>query len=180
MDDLKYGRITRVYPNLLTLEEEAVLRYYTTNTGYKNFNKTLRRETEMTDEFLAQEQLMNLALDKLPNYKTDALLYRIENLTDAQIKEYYKVGEEITNKHFTSTSYDIFSIGEAMRKRDFTILIRIETKTGKLIEPVSTFKDEGEVLFKSNTIFYVDRFTESINPLDPFDSKIKTVIIKEK
>lgn len=180
LEDLKYSRVSRVYPDLLSLEEEAVLRFYTTNSGYKNFNKALRSEIKMTDEFLAQEQLMNQSLDKLPNYKTDALLYRIENLTDAKIEEYYKVGEEVTNKHFTSSSYDMFSIGEAMRKRKFTVLIRIETKTGKLIEPVSTFKDEGEVLFKSNTSFYVDKFTENINPLNPFGSKIKTIIIKEK
>lgn len=180
LEDLQYGRIKRVYPNILSLEQEAVLRFYTTNVGYKNFNKALRGEIEMTDEFLAQEQLMNQALDKLPNLKTDALLYRIENLTDVEIKEYYKVGEEVTNKHFTSSSYDMFSIGEAMRKRKFTVLIRIETKTGKLIQSISTYKDEGEVLFKSNTTFYVDKFTENINPLDPFGSKIKAIIIKEK
>jgi len=180
LNDLKYEIIKRAYPNLLSLEEEAVLRFYTTNAGYKLFNQSLRGEIKMTDEFLAQEQLMNNALDKLPNYKSDGLLYRIENLTEKQIDEYYKISNEITNKHFTSSTYDMFSIGEAMKKRAFTILIRIETKTGKLIEPLSTLKEESEVLFKSNTSFYVNRFTENVNPSDPFGPKIKTIIIKEK
>jgi hypothetical protein len=35
-DDLKYGRIKRFYPNILSLEEEAVLKYYTINAGHKN------------------------------------------------------------------------------------------------------------------------------------------------
>ena len=179
LDDLKYRRITRVYPKLLSLEEEAVLRYYTTNAGYKNFNKALRGEIKMTDEFLAQEQLMNQALDKLPNYKTDALLYRIEYLTDAQIKEYYKVGEEVTNKHFTSTCYDQFAIGEAMKKRAYTVLIRIESKNGKMIEDISTLKEENEILFKSNTEFYVKDIKMTSNPSD-WASEIKTIILIEK
>lgn len=179
LDDLKYGRVKRVYPKILSLEEEAVLRYYTTNAGYKNFNKALRGEIEMTDEFLAQEQLMNQALDKLPNHKTDALLYRIEYLTDAQIKEYYKIGEEITNKHFTSTCYDQFAIGEAMKKRAYTVLIRIESKNGKMIEDISTLKEENEILFKSNTEFYVKDIKMTSNPSD-WASEIKTIILIEK
>ncbi|WP_260262901.1 ADP-ribosyltransferase [Elizabethkingia occulta] len=178
--DLSNGKVKRAFGNLLNYEEEAVLRFYTTNRGYKNFNKALRGEIKMTGFYSTQEKLMNEALEKLPVYESESLLYRIENLTDVQINEYYKVGKEITNKHFTSSSYDLFSIGEAMRKRKFTVLIRIESKNGKLIEAISTLKDEAEVIFKSNTTFYVDKFTENINPLDPFGSKIKTIIIKEK
>lgn len=66
-----------------------------------------------------------------------------------------------------------------MRKRKFTVLIRIKTKTGNLIEDVSTLKDESELQFKNYNLFYVDKFTENTNPSDPFGSKIKTIIIKE-
>ena len=126
--DLSNGKVKRAFGNLLNYEEEAVLRFYTTNRGYKNFNKALRGEIKMTGFYSTQEKLMNEALEKLPVYESESLLYRIENLTDVQINEYYKVGKEITNKHFTSSSYDLFSIGEAMRKRKFTVLIRIESK----------------------------------------------------
>ena len=109
---------------------------------------------------------MNQALDKLPNYKTDALLYRIEDFTDEQIKNYYKIGEEITNKHFTSTCYDQFAIGEAMKKRPYTVLIRIESKNGKMIELISILKEENEILFKSNTEFHVKNIKMTSNPSD--------------
>jgi hypothetical protein len=177
-DDLKYSRITRVYPNILSLEEEAVLRFYTTNTGYKNLNKALRGEIKMTDKYLAQEQLMNQALDKLPNYKTDTLLYRIKNLTPDQIEKYYVKGNTITNKHFTSSTYDMNAIGKAMERRPHTVLIRIESKNGKLIENISTFEKEKEILFKSNIEFYVDDIRMSTSP-ENFVTTIKTVILKE-
>ncbi|WP_234974610.1 ADP-ribosyltransferase [Tenacibaculum agarivorans] len=179
LEDLKNGIAKRVFEGFLTVGEEAMLKFYTTNLGYKDFNKALRGEIPMTDFFFEQEKLMNQGLDKLPNFKSEGLLYRIENLTEAQIRDVYKVGSEILNKHFTSTTYDMFAIGEAMQRRPFTVLIRIESKTGKLIEPLSTFKEEAEVLFKSKTRFLVERVTESINPIDPFGDKVKTIIIKE-
>ncbi|MFN4198074.1 MAG: hypothetical protein ACK4FS_03505 [Flavobacterium sp.] len=145
LDDLKYGRVKRVLPKLLTLEEEAILRFYTTNAGYKNFNKALRGEIKMTDEFFAQERLMNQALNKLPNYNSKDILYRIENLTDDQIKSYYKVGEEVTNKHFTSCTYNIDAIAVAMRSRSYIVMIHIIGENGKKIEALSTLSKEKEI-----------------------------------
>ena len=103
-------KISRIYTNILKLEEEAVLRFYTTNTGYKFFNQALRGEIKMTSEFLTQERLINNALSKLPNYQSNSLLYRIEYLTEKQIDDYYKIGKEITNKHFTPDSADLQSV----------------------------------------------------------------------
>ena len=88
---------------------------------------------------------MNQALNRLPNYETNTLLYRIENLTDAQIKEYYKVGEEVTNKHFTSSTYNYEALRDAVLNRSFTLIIRIKSKNGKLIENISTLKKEKEI-----------------------------------
>lgn len=79
----------------LSLEEEAVLRFYTTNAGYKNFNKALRGEIAMTEEFKMQKELMNKALNKLPKYQSDELPYRIETLSGEQITKIYKVGSTI-------------------------------------------------------------------------------------
>lgn len=132
----------------------------------------------MTDELLAQEQLMNQALDKLPIYKSDEMLYRIEDLTERQISDYYKVGEEITNKHFTSSTYDIDAIAGAMRERSYTIMVHIIGKTGKKIEDISTLGKEKEILFKSNTTFLVEKISRTTNPdtLEP----ILTVKLIEK
>ncbi|WP_299332887.1 ADP-ribosyltransferase [uncultured Psychroserpens sp.] len=179
LDYLKSGEIKRVFSNVLSIEEEAILKFYTTNPGYKNFNKALRGEIPITDFFRAQENLMNQALDKLPNYKTNDLLFRIENLTESQINTIYKKNEVITNKHFTSSSYDIDAIAEAMRERPYTIMVLIkDSKTGKKIEALSTLKKEKEIIFKSNTEFIVERVSIGTNPdtLEP----IKTVILKEK
>ncbi|OPC01948.1 ADP-ribosyltransferase [Elizabethkingia meningoseptica] len=133
----------------------------------------------MTEFYSTQEKLMNEALEKLPVYESESLLYRIENLTNTQIEEYYTVGKEIENKHFTSSSYDDFAIGKAMERRAYTILIRIESKNGRLIEGLSTFNQEKEVLFKSKTKFYVDDIRMSTSPED-YATPIKTIILKEK
>lgn len=170
---------TRYMAKYLSLEEEAVLRFYTTNPGYKKFNQALRGEIPMNTEFKIQKELMNKGLDKLPKYQSESLLYRIENLTPQQIDEYYKIGKTIENKHFTSSTYDMDAIGVAMRNRAYTVLIRIKGKNGKVIEDLSTLKSEKEVLFKSNTKFEVKDIRESTSPED-FISKIKTIELIEK
>ncbi|WP_053073321.1 ADP-ribosyltransferase [Chryseobacterium sp. FH2] len=100
-------------------------------------------------------------------------------LLQNKIDEYYKIGKTIENKHFTSSSYDAFAIGEAMRERPYSILIRIEGKSGRLIEDLSTLKSEKEVLFKSNSKFYVKEIKTTSNPAD-WSSSIKTIILIEK
>ncbi|WP_299883580.1 ADP-ribosyltransferase [uncultured Lacinutrix sp.] len=175
---MKNGNIERVFKNILTVEEEAVLKFYTTKEGYKNFNKALRGEINITDFFKAQKKLMNSALDKLPNYKSKGVLYRIENLTEDQINNIYKKGEVIKNKHFTSSTYDIDSIAEAMRNRPYTVMILIkDSKSGKLIENLSTLKIEKEVLFRSDIEFIVEKISIGTNPETL--GAIKTIILKQ-
>lgn len=41
----------------------------------------------MTQEFKIQAELMNKALDKLPKYQSNEMLYRIENLTEHQLRK---------------------------------------------------------------------------------------------
>lgn len=170
---------TRYMAKYISLEEEAILRFYTTNNGYRNFNQALRGEIALTEEFKIQKELMNKALNKLPKYKAEDFLYRIENLTPNQIDEYYKVGKTIENKHFTSSSYSEEAIIEAMRNREYTVLIKIKGKNGRLIEELSTLKKEQEVLFKSNTKFKVKEVGYDYNPLEPW-KPIRRIILIEK
>ena len=182
-DDLVANPGSRKFSNLLKTEEEAVLKYYTTNPGYKDLNKALRggEGVELTEEFIAQEKLMNKALDKLPNsaYNSpDKLLYRIENLTEDQIATIYKKGDNFTSKGFYSSTYSEDAIIDAMRNRNHTVLIRIKGKNGKLIEDLSTLPKEKEILFKSETGFKVENVGYSPNP-DDFMTPIRTIWLTE-
>ena len=67
-NDFVTGKVTRKFTKELSLEEEAVLRFYTTKEGYKNFNRALRGEIPITDFYISQKNLMNQALNKLPKY----------------------------------------------------------------------------------------------------------------
>ena len=71
------------------------------------------------------------------------------------------------------------AIISAMRNLLYTILIRIEGKTGRLIETLSTLTEEHELLFKSKTEFTVKSIGLYNNPLE-FAEPIKTVILIEK
>lgn len=170
---------TRYMAKYLSLEEEAVLRFYTTNVGYKNFNKALRGEIAMTEEFKMQKELMNKALNKLPKYQSNELLYRIETLSEEQITKIYKVGSTIENKQFTSATYSEAAVERGIEFRGANLLIRIQGKNGKLIEDLSTLKIEKEVLFKSNTKFLVKEIGFAPNPFEPW-VPIKRIILVEK
>lgn len=66
-----------------------------------------------------------------------------------------------------------------MRNREYTVLIKIKGKNGRLIEELSTLKTEKEVLFKSNTKFKVKEIGFDYNPLEPW-KPIKRIILIEK
>lgn len=170
---------TRYMAKYLSLEEEAVLRFYTTNKGYRDFNKALRGEIAMTEEFKIQKELMNTALNKLPKYQSNELLYRIETLSEEQITKIYKLGSTIENKHFTSATYSEVAVERGIEFRGANLLIRIQGKNGRLIEDLSTLKVEKEVLFKSNTKFNVKEIGFESNPYEPW-KPIKRIILIEK
>ncbi len=182
LTSLTNGSVSRQFVNVLNIEEEAVLRFYTTNPGYKDLNRALRGEIPMTNLFEAQRGLMDQALRKLPNSSynnAQNLLYRIENLTPAEINAIYIEGKEITTKAFTSSTYSEQAIIDAIRVRNYTVLIRIEGKNGKLIESLSTLPAEKEILFSTGTVFEVKKVGFSPNP-DDYMTPIKTIWLKEK
>jgi hypothetical protein len=152
----------------LSIEEEAVIKYYTTNAGYKNFNQALRGEIPMTQEFISQERLLNQALDKLPIsvYNGEhTLLYRIEDLSNELISSIYTEGQVVELKSFISATYSRDAIKQAMLSRPHSYLIRIQGKNGKLIEEISTLSSEREILFKSNSKFRVKKVDVITHPL---------------
>jgi len=179
-DDLVNNPSTRVYPNLLSIAEEAALKFYSTD-AYKNLNNALRGSTPMTEAFEAQTALINQALDKLPSsvYNGEGkVLYRAVNFTDEEVARLFKEGGEFTENGFASTTYSQEAISTYMRDVPKNVLLRIEGKTGKLIEDISLKPGEKEVLFKSGTKFEVMKIDISADPTDGI-SEIKTIWLKE-
>ena len=178
-DELYNDPLSRSFGNMLSVEEEAILKFYTTNEGYKNLNRALRGEIPMTDAYAAQERLMNQALSRLPNSRYSGKLFRIETHKAGAIPMIYKEGEIFTARHFMSTTHSEEALIEAMRARTPNLLIRIEAKSGKLIEDLSTFYVEKEILFKSGTRFRVKKVGISGDPEKDYIVPIKTVFLEE-
>ena len=184
-DDLVANPSTRKFANTLSIEEEAVLKFYTTNEGYEFFNIALRGEIPMTDFYTAQKNLMNQALDKLPNYSNQSELWRgLKNLSLDDVKAMYVKDAVVTEKHFMSSAYDVNDFIQSSRQRNFEYIIKVEGKSGKLIEPASTLPEEAEVLFKSDTQFKVEKASYDLHPDDSYLNSqgqpfIWTVVLKE-
>jgi hypothetical protein len=157
--------------------ETAALTHYTNATGeYALINSVLRgsdqkvaaimqdREKsgdkrnieEIRQRVAIQTALINSALDKMPNY--EGKVYRVSAL-DPAIANSYKVGQEITEKGFTSTGTEK-PIGINIKKGKIETIFNIKSKTGKSISKFSDTPQEDEVLFKSGTKFKVTKKRE--------------------
>jgi hypothetical protein len=175
--------LPRLHPNM-TLLEEASIRFYTTNPGYKDLNKALRGEIPMTPLFQEQSNILSIALAKLPvstHNSSNTYLWRIENLSDAQFNSEYVKGSIRNKPAFYSSTYSETAIIDASRNRSHNVLVRIKGKNGKLIEDTSTLPSEKEILFNKNTKFEVEDVGFSPHPdQDMFPGvPIKTVWLKE-
>jgi len=139
----------------------------------------------MTDFFIAQKNLMEQALDKLPIFPNQSTLWRgLKALDLNQIKSLYKEGNVVTEKGFVSSAHNLDNFIKSSRARDFSVIIIIEGKNGKLIEAISTLPEEAEVLFKNNTQFEVKKAGMELHPDPKFEDAngyplIWTVILKE-
>ncbi|OQP62619.1 hypothetical protein A3860_26780 [Niastella vici] len=169
----------------IMLEEEAVIKYYTTNAGYKEFNKALRGEITMTDFFIKYEKALNQALSKLPAYPQQAVLWRgLKEIDLDRVKDLYKVGTVVTENGFVSCANNVNDFIKSSRMRDFNIIIKIEGKSGKLIQEASTLPEEAEVLIKSKTNFEVIKSDMQLHPDVRFEDAngypmIWTIVLKE-
>lgn len=177
----------RIHSNM-SLIEEASIRFYTTNPGYKDLNRALRGDIPMSPYFQEQADILSKAVTKLPVSTHNAPgtnLWRIEDLTDGQFASEYVEGTVVTKDAFFSSTYSENAIVEASRQRIHNTLIRIEGKNGKLIEDVSTLPAEKEILFNKGTKFEVTNVGFSAHPdyeYFPPDlyPPIRTVWLKEK
>jgi hypothetical protein len=169
---IKSGILKNTKKGVLTDEEFAVIRYYTTPEGYRNFNRALRGEIDMTPFFQEYKAFLNASLDKLPVYTQikERILWRgLRNIELSKVKEMYKLDEMIEEKHFVSSAYDEGKFIASSRERDFEVILKIRAKSGRVIDDISSLPEEAEVLFKTNTKFKVKKVGYELHPDPKFE-----------
>lgn len=116
---------------------------------YKDFNKALRTGMA-TPKITRYENLLNKALEKLPKFS--GISYRAVQKLSKEDLARYKEGEVVTEPFFVSTS-------ELKKVQGFGGKVRFEIygKNGRKVENLSLYPSEKEVLFKSNSHFFVTK-----------------------
>jgi hypothetical protein len=162
----------RKFGQYLSIEEEAVIKYYTTPSGYKDFNRALRGEIPMTDFYKDYERALNQALNKLP--KSDRTVYRGLGKEGSEYFKTLKKGDEFTEVGFTSSSLEDDIAEHFMTKNGGNTVLIWKSKSGVLISETSEASFESEVLFKSNKRFkIVDKtFKARYSESDPLVQEI--------
>lgn len=135
----------------LTGEDKKAINEYT-DWGYKEINKSLRDNQELSDSLEELKNNLEEALDKLPFYEGD--VQRGISIPKADLQDFlnnYQKGDILLTKEFLSTSAG--SLTEDFVYSD--IIFKIKSKTGRHIKEYSGMKEENEVLFKTNSTFIV-------------------------
>ena len=133
----------------ITHHELVAMKAYTSEL-YWDLNYNMRNDNlTLTDKrFIA---VVNQGLDKVPAY--NGMTYRDTTLPD-EVLEKYQIGKIVTEKAFTSSSID-----NSLSTFKGNVRFIIQSKNGKIIEDISDYPDEREVLFKDRTKFFIkDRY----------------------
>ena len=159
-NDFVTGKVARKFTKELSLEEEAVLKFYT-NKSYYKFNQALISGNK-TNDVIEIEKLLNKTLDKIPS--SSGTFYRGIGKEEIQMLSKYKVGDEITYRNFLSTSNEeekaIEFYYSNINKTEQGGLVEVISKNGKKIDKFSD-AIEWEVLHKSNTKFELIKIEKS-------------------
>ncbi|NBX18412.1 MAG: hypothetical protein EBR09_13725 [Proteobacteria bacterium] len=128
--------------------EVSAINYYT-GLGYGEINQALRAGDQVVlQKFRPVIEAACSGLAKMTDNIFVGNVYRGAHLRK-EVSDLYEVGSQITEKAFTSTSRTI------SRKFSGNTLFVIKSKTGKMIDELSAFKSEQEVLFPPGTVFKV-------------------------
>ena len=133
----------------ITHHELVAMKAYTSEL-YWDLNYNMRNDNlTLTDKrFIA---VVNQGLDKVPAY--NGMTYRDTTLPD-EVLEKYQIGKIVTEKAFMSSSID-----NSLSTFKGNVRFIIQSKNGKIIEDISDYPDEREVLFKDRTKFFIkDRY----------------------
>lgn len=147
------GDIPRRHQDLISVEEQSIIAYYTTKEGYQDFNLALRGEVNRSDFINAQEIFLNRALSKLPKFTGSVV--RGTGATETQRLNLASKGDIIEYKNFVSTSLDEGIADDFMYRKHGEYILRIQSKQGVSITDISLAPAEDEILFSSNSKFRV-------------------------
>lgn len=140
----------------LSESEFMALRHYTEHSvdiGYRELNALLN-QTDVVDwerylSLMSAQHMVNKALQKMPVFK--GVVKRTLHLPQKALQR-YQVGEVLDFRGLTSSSY-----GEKIDiVKNANVVLTITSKNGRLIEDISRFKNEKEVLFESFSRFRVE------------------------
>ena len=137
-----------VLPELNNLEKAVI--YWYSDGGFIGINEILLESKGKKDSPLGE--YLDLALSKLPNF--EGITFRGTDLSRSEIRKYQQAFDDkiiITEHSFLSTSRLRNKANQYRR----TVMFEIFSKNGKLVEKVSKFVDEEEVLFRKNSNFRV-------------------------
>jgi hypothetical protein len=170
------GLLPRRHDGIISVEEQAVIAYYTTAAGYRQFNLALRGQAPMTEFFRAQERILNGALEKLPKFQGSTI--RGTGESETQRFANAKDGDVIEYENFVSSSTEEIIADDFMQRKKGEYVLRITSKNGVQITDMSMAQAEEEILFQSKKKFQVTgksfrpRFTED-------DPLIREVYLEE-
>jgi len=157
-----------IFKNSLNKNElDTILAY--TNGEYDFMNALLRGgDSSINKDKLILIKELNKTLikvlNKAPKFKTTT--YRGINFYDSEKYNLFisklEKNQIFTDKGFMSTTYDK-KVSLDYRDSDFSVFIEIKGKNGVLIEPLSTFDFEKEVLFNSKSKFKINSINKGTN-----------------
>lgn len=170
------GAVARHSPDLLSVDEQAIIRHYTTEEGYRDFNLALRGQLPMTPFFVAQEKLLNQALAQLPKHQGNVM--RGTGSGENDLFKNAAIGDVITYDNFISTSVSEDVADDFMGKKGGECVLIIQSKSGVRVTEMSAMPWEDEILFPSKQSFKVT--AKSFRPrFDEDDPLVREVYLEQ-
>jgi hypothetical protein len=151
LDPLTSGAHNRLLGHGVNNAEEAAMKLFVADDYYRNYNKALAGEIDMTLEYHAIKELMVAVHVKLP--KVDgAVVFRGAGSEESIFASNLTNGQEFHfNGRFTSSSNDEYVADLFRQGNGGNVIWQIESKTGVDIKKINS--GESEVLFKPFTIY---------------------------
>ena len=165
------GTLSRKFSSM-DIHEEAMIRHYTTD-AHVALNNAIKSGSNLSDDLLEFKNTLNIALDKLPD--NVGIVHRGLDELNSIAAEFWTVGQKIQRPAFVSSSTSESIAETFMNLRGGHVVLKIESKTGKLIKDAAVNPNELEVLFKSGKEFEV---IKAATP-KPGNASILEVTLKE-
>lgn len=155
--DMKYGKWKEKYILDIKGATQAERKALNSYLGFESYplNEALRNGETLTAEQVEMVENLDSLLDRLPKYKGDLTrsLYFRSEYDKIEFLEEYKVGQEVMNSQYLSTTK-----GDIYNPNGQVQIIINNAKNGIDISSINT--DEQEVLYKRKSKFRVIDITE--------------------